>query len=351
MSNTNTLAAAARLEASKKAARNAARRNEASYLKGLRPGVREAYANYRAKATAGMPASIRSALGGTAAGNWGAARPAAGRARFKAAYEGHLGTYQTRAAERATARNNVDMYVSMLMNKPVSSWSKNDIGLYKKYRSRYQNAVNSVARGGKTTFTYSNNGKRIVARNSRLRGMARLRELGRGARASLRNKLGFAGVLGRGALALPRLAGNYGAAGVARGYGALAGGIGRAGAAGYRAGHAAGNYPRAEMLLRGARLPRSGNTKNASVNNRRAALNKALTNLREKQAIALANPTRTNVNNANSAARRAMKAMAAAGAAAGQRAKGLFSLGGRRPGARGNSPGNIEMQPLLGNYN
>lgn len=321
-----------RRAAANKAARNAARINESSYLKGLRPGVREMFGNYRGKRTAGMPASISNAIGGGSAARYGAAHPAAARARSYKAYKAHLKEYSTRAGNRQTARNNIEMYVQILMQKAVANWTPEERELYKKYRSRYRDAVNNLARGGKTTVTFNNTMKRTVTRESKLRGLARLRELGRGTRARLRNKLGMAGVLGRGALSLGRLAGNYGAAGAATGYGAFARGVGAVGAAGYRAGHAAGNYPRAQMLLRGARLPHSGNTKNATANNRRAALNKALNNLRKKQALALANPTRTNVNNANSAARRAARTMVKAGNYVGERAKALRKFAANKSG-------------------
>ena len=274
-------------------AQEQARRELSAARKVARPILRGSFAGYRQNRAGNIESSIYGGIGGKAAANFGQRRPGVASARALTAIGGFGAEYAKGRNNRNAARVNVQLAVNRLIGKSVGQWNKNDRSNYMKYRSRYQNAVNQVVRSG-GAIIYNNKGKP----RSMLRGMARLREVGRGARASLRNKLGAARMYGRTGLSAGRYAANLAAAAGARGYGSFARGLGKAAGYGYRAGHAMGNYPRAALIAQ--RAPTA------------ASVNEAVTKYNRALARAANSPTPGNVSAALAAGTRAQGLLARA---------------------------------------
>lgn len=284
-----------------KEARMRAQRNTRLELvaarKTARPMLRGFFSGYRKNRAGEVAGSVYGGLRGKAAANWAGRRQAAVTARAISAGEKIGENYRTGMNARNQARVNVQLAINKLIRKPVTQWNNADTNFYKSHRVRYQNAVNKVVRTGvNTTLGFNNQGRPIAPARGGLRGLARLREVGRGARSSLRNKLAAARMRGRLGLSLARGAANLGVTSAARGYGRFAGGLGKAAGYGYRAGHALGNYPRAAYITQRA--------------NTAGAVNEAMTKYSNALRRAANNPTRANVAALNR--RAALLAQAAA---------------------------------------
>ena len=244
------------------------------------PLIRGQYSAYRQNRGATVANSAYRGMGGLAAANFGASYPERASARSLAAMGAHGAEYKKRANNRNQARVNLQIKINTLISKPVATWNMGERAFYSQHRVRYQNAVNKTVKGGL----------------GGLRGLARLREAGRGFGSRMRNRLGMAGLGIRGGLSLGRYAGNLTAAAAARGYSKFAKGVGAAAKYGYRGAHAAGNYPRVYGAV--------GRAPNV------ATVRSAVKKMNEAALAARANPTRTNINKYNAATTRAAAMMA-----------------------------------------
>jgi hypothetical protein len=177
---------------------------------------------------------------------------------------------------RNNARTNKQLSINTLINKPVARWSNDDKTFYSKHRVRYQNAVN----------------KKVKGNQGSLRGLARLREAGRGFGMRARNRLGAAGLGIRGGLSMGRYAGNLTAAAGARGYSGFARGLGAAAKYGYRGAHAMGNAPRKYGAIGRAR---NSAAVEAAINKSTNVLNE-LSNRNKKNAEQFKEASRAAVN-------------------------------------------------------
>lgn len=261
-------------------ARNEELRKLAVARRAARPLIRGQYSAYRQTRGANIANAGYRGLGGQAAENWGAAYPAKASARSLAAMGAHGAEYKKRANNRNQARVNLQLKINALISKPVATWNMGERAFYSQHRVRYQNAVNKTVKGGL----------------GGLRGLARLREAGRGFGARMRNRLGLAGLGIRGGLSLGRYAGNLSAAAAAKGYSKFAKGAGAAAKYGYRGAHALGNYPRAYGAV--------GRAPNV------ATVRSAVKKMNQKALAAYANPTSANIKQANTATNRAAALMA-----------------------------------------
>jgi hypothetical protein len=244
------------------------------------PLIRGQYSAYRQNRGATVANAAYRGMGGLAAAKFGASYPDRASAARLTNMETHGKEYATRRNNRNQARVNIQIAINKLIGKPVATWNMGERAFYSQHRVRYQNAVNKTVKGGL----------------GGLRGLARLREAGRGFGARMRNRLGMAGLDIRGGLAMGRYAGNLTAAAAARGYSKFAKGAGAAAKYGYRGAHAAGNYPRVYGAV--------GRAPNV------ATVRSAVKKMNEAALAARANPTRTNVKQANNAATRAARLMA-----------------------------------------
>ena len=244
------------------------------------PLIRGQYSAYRQNRGATVANAAYRGMGGLAAAKFGASYPGRASARSLAAIGAHGAEYATRRNNRNQARVNLQLKINTLISKPVATWNMDERAFYSQHRVRYQNAVNKTVKGDL----------------GGLRGLARLREAGRGFGARMRNRLGMAGLGIRGGLSLGRYAGNLTAAAAARGYSKFAKGAGAAAKYGYRGAHAAGNYPRVYGAV--------GRAPNV------ATVRSAVKKMNEAALTARANPTRTNINKYNAATTRAAAMMA-----------------------------------------
>jgi serine/threonine protein phosphatase PrpC len=290
----------------KRSAVEFARMEAQAYKAGLRPTFAEkVYSPFRNEKGARIQASVFQGLGGRSAAKFGNSHVAAARSRRNKAINAHEMRHGEMVWQRSSNQAKINKKILNLTKKAATEWTSNDNAIYTKYRTRYQNLVNQLARNGGVTTA------------GRLRGMGRVY----GTR--LRTGLGNLGLSARRGLAMGRLAGNITAAAAARGYGGLARGLGTAAGYGYRGGHAVGNYGRSRAALRGMPNIKEGTV--AELNAAKQKMKTALSTAARKSALALANPNNTNISNANVALARAAKTSAAAGSLAGVRAAGLMA--------------------------
>lgn len=220
-------------------ARRAALRELQNYRAGARSGMRNAYGtrrNQRASALEGY-------FTGKSVNNFAKGFQNRNVARTKAYLESNTARHNA-ARGRNTARKNLTKSIFALTQKRVNSWTTTEQNLYKAHRVRYQNAVNHLVRGGKAPGNLGYNNK-----NSKVRGLARLREIGRGVSARARNTAGRVGLGFRAGGSRARSTLNYGASGLARGVGMGIRGFGR-GLGGAQRITAVANYPRAALAAR-----------------------------------------------------------------------------------------------------